>query len=82
MRWVSIFFSIEQSDTSCVPMKRSTFSTGCAGRNVASKKLESKGTFVTFVEMHDTVSDRKSPGLGVDRTKRCRLVTSRTISQS
>ena len=37
MWWASTHFSIEQSDPS-IPLKKSTFSTGCADRIARSKK--------------------------------------------
>ena len=53
-------FSIEQSDP-FLPLKMSTFSTGCADRIARSKKLGSKRHFFDYVRMHDLVFDRKSP---------------------
>ena len=53
-------FSIEQSDPR-IPLKNSTFSTGCADRIARSKKLGSKRHFFDCVRMPDFVSDQKSP---------------------
>ena len=60
MRWASKSFSIWQSDPR-IPLKKSTFSTGCADRVARSKKLGSKRHFFDYVRMSDLVSDRKSP---------------------
>ena len=60
MRWASTTFSIEQSDAR-IPLKQSTFSTGCADRIARSKKLGSKRDFFDRVRIHDLVFDRKSP---------------------
>ena len=60
MRWASKCFSIEPSDPR-IPLKKSTFSMGCAERIARSKKLGSKRHFFNCLRMHDLVYDRKSP---------------------
>ena len=60
MRWASNSSSIEQSDPR-IPLKKSTFSTGCADRIARPKKMGSKRHFFDCVRMPDLVSDRKSP---------------------
>ena len=62
MRWASKTVSIEQSDCR-IPLKKLTFSTGCADRIVRSNKLGSKKHVFGRVRMPDLVSDRKSPFL-------------------
>ena len=56
----NFYFSIEQSDPR-IPLKKSTFSTGCTDRIARSKKMGSKRHFFDCVRMPDLVSDRKSP---------------------
>ena len=54
------FFAIEQFDPR-IPLKKSTFSTGCADRIARSKKLGSKRHFFDCVKTHDLVLNQKSP---------------------
>ena len=60
MRWASKTSSIEQFDPR-IPLKKSTFSTGCADRTARSKKLGSKRHFFDCVKTHDLVLNQKSP---------------------
>ena len=52
MRWASKSFSIEQSDPR-IPLKKSTFSTGCSDRIGRSKKKGFKRHFFDCVRMPD-----------------------------
>ena len=60
MPWASKSFSMEQSDPR-IPLKKSTFSTGCADRIARSKKMGSNRHFFDCVRTTDLVSHRKSP---------------------